>query len=98
VPDTVLVCPAHQRAFHGLHHRLDQLINGHERNLDNLRKKIETPKRAVDVFGALYKRAISEDLLGMATGESLAHLNCLLHRGLATRTQDEAGVDWYQAA
>ncbi len=98
VPNSVLVCPAHQRAFHGLHHRLDQLIDGHERNLDNLMKRLESPKRAVDVFGALYKRAIGEGLLGMATGESLAHLNCLLHRGLATRTRDENGVDWYETA
>jgi len=98
VPNSVLVCPAHQRAFHGLHHRLKQLIDGHERNLDNLLKKLEDPKRAVDVFGALYKRAIGEDLLGMATGESIAHLNCLLHRGLATRTRDSGGVDWYEAA
>lgn len=95
VPDTVLVCPAHQRAFHGLHHRLDQLVTGHERNLDNLLKKLAEPQRAVDVFACLYKRAIGEDLLGMATGESLAHLNCLLRRGLATRSRDEAGVDWY---
>ncbi len=97
VPDTVLVCPAHQKAFRGLHARLDQLINGHERNLDNLYKALSEPKRAVDVFGALYKRKIGAELLGMATGESLAHLNCLMARGRATRTRDEHGVDWYRA-
>ncbi len=97
VPDSVLVCPSHQRCFHGLHARLDQLINGHERNLNNLLKSLATPKRSIDVFGALYKRAIGEDLMGMATGESIAHLNCLISRGLASRTTDEAGINWYQA-
>ena len=97
VPDTVLVLPSHQRCFHGLHARLGQLIDGHERNLDNLVKSLAEPKRSVDVFGALYKRAIGEDLIGMATGEAIAHLNCLITRGQANRTRDEAGVDWYQA-
>jgi hypothetical protein len=34
----------------------------------------------------------------MATGEALAHLNCLIGRGLATRRTDGDGVNWYQAA
>ena len=32
----------------------------------------------------------------MATGESLAHLNCLITRGKAVREQDAAGVAWYR--
>ena len=55
-------------------------------------------KRAVDVFHALFKRQINNQVLSMATGESLAHLNCLIRRGLAQRERDAAGVDWYQAA
>jgi hypothetical protein len=34
----------------------------------------------------------------MATGESLAHLNCLIARGKIQRTRDAGGVDWYKAA
>jgi hypothetical protein len=52
----------------------------------------------VDVFHVLFRRKIDSYLLGMATGESLAHLNCLLARGQAVRTRDENGVDWYRAA
>jgi hypothetical protein len=52
----------------------------------------------VDVFHALFRRRIDGGLLGLATGESLAHLNCLIARGQATRTRDAAGVDWYEAA
>jgi glyoxylase-like metal-dependent hydrolase (beta-lactamase superfamily II) len=98
VPDTVLVLPAHNDPFLGLHARIDHLINGHERGLGRLAKTLATPKRAVDVFGALFARAIGPDLLGMATGEALAHLNCLIGRGLAVREADADGVAWYRAA
>ncbi|MFO0438417.1 MAG: MBL fold metallo-hydrolase, partial [Phenylobacterium sp.] len=83
--------------FHGLHARIDHLIGGHERSLIRLHKLLEEPKRAIDTFHILFRRKIDRWTLGMATGESLAHLNCLLARGQAVRTQDEAGVDWYRA-
>jgi glyoxylase-like metal-dependent hydrolase (beta-lactamase superfamily II) len=97
VPDDVLVLPAHNEPFHGLHARIDHLIAGHERNLGRLKAAIAEPKRAVDVFGALFRRKIDGNLLGLATGESLAHLNCLIARGEAARTRDDKGVDWYRA-
>jgi glyoxylase-like metal-dependent hydrolase (beta-lactamase superfamily II) len=98
VPDGVLVLPAHNDPFFGLHARIDHLIGGHERGLARLRQLIGEPKRAVDVFRALFRRQIDNNLLGLATGESLAHLNCLIARGQAVRTRDQNGVDWYRAA
>jgi hypothetical protein len=50
------------------------------------------------VFSVLFRRPIGPDMLGMATGESLAHLNCLLGRGHAVRRTDDDGILWYQAA
>ena len=97
-PDEVLVLPAHNDPFFGLHARIDHLIGGHERGLTRLRQLIAEPKRAVDVFRALFRRQIDHNLLGLATGESLAHLNCLIARGQAVRARDENGVDWYRAA
>ncbi|HEX6860644.1 MAG TPA: MBL fold metallo-hydrolase [Caulobacteraceae bacterium] len=99
IPDDVLVLPAHNDPFHGLHARLDHLIGGHERSLGRLHKLLEKePRRAVDVFGALFAREIGPNLLGMATGEGIAHINCLIHRGLAIREDDSDGVAWYRAA
>ena len=46
----------------------------------------------------LFRRKIDQWVLGMATGESLAHLNCLMARGQAVAEPDEAGVIWYRAA
>jgi glyoxylase-like metal-dependent hydrolase (beta-lactamase superfamily II) len=98
VPNDVLVLPAHNDPFYGLHERLDELIGFHERALERLERLIGEKKRAVDVFDVLFKRKINEQVLSMATGESLAHLNCLMRRGLAVRERDGAGVDWYRAA
>lgn len=98
VPDEVLVLPAHNDPFLGLHARIDQLIRGHERGLERLMRQLARPKRSVDVFGSLFARQIGPELLGMATGESLAHLNCLLVRGQAVAAADDDGVVWYSRA
>ncbi len=97
VPDDVLVLPAHNDPFVGLHARIDQLLWFHEHGLSRLERVIAEPKRAVDVFGVLFKRHINSGVLSMATGESLAHLNCLIRRGRAEKIRDDAGVDWYRA-
>ena len=98
VPDDVLVLPAHNLPFRGLHARLDELAAGHARGLAALRARLAEPRRVVDVFDALFRRPIdSPQLLSMATGETLAHLNRLLATGAATVTLDAAGVAWYRA-
>lgn len=97
LPEDVLVLPAHNEPFHGAHKRLTHLIEGHETALQRLLKRLETPKRAVDVFPALFARKIGPDLLSMATGEAIAHLNCLIGRGLARREVGEDGAWHYRA-
>ncbi|HWS74159.1 MAG TPA: MBL fold metallo-hydrolase [Quisquiliibacterium sp.] len=97
VPDDVLVLPAHNEPFRGMHARLAHLIRGHETSLARLRRTLREPKRVVDVFGALFARPIDDrHLLSLATGESLAHLNYLLHRGEARQWLDEQGIRWYE--
>ncbi len=96
VPDDVLVLPSHNEPFHGLHARIEQLIRGHEQKLGRLDEQLTAPKRAVDAFSLLFQRRISNEVLIMATGESIAHLSCLMHRGRIGRTTDEHGVHWYQ--
>jgi glyoxylase-like metal-dependent hydrolase (beta-lactamase superfamily II) len=101
VPDDVLVLPAHNECFRGLHARIDWLLRGQQRAIDRLQRSLERPKRAVDVFGSLFARSISPSdlpLLNMATGESIACLNYLWHRGDVVREIDEQGVAWYHAA
>jgi len=96
LPDDVLVLPAHNRPFYGLHARLTALIDGHERNLRDLHALCVEPKRALDVFPVLFSRKINNDLLFMATGESVSHINCLLQRGKLTREVGPDGIVHYR--
>ncbi|MFS8974642.1 MBL fold metallo-hydrolase [Cupriavidus necator] len=98
VPDDVLVLPAHNEPFRGLHARIDYLRASQLQGLDRLRGALAEPKRAVDVFGELFSRPItgSGGLLGMATGESIAHLNYLLARGEVVRESSGDGCYWYR--
>ena len=84
LPDDLLVLPAHEAPFYGLHARLNQLIEGHNSSLDSLHDYLTQPRRAVDCFPALFNREIGEASLGLATGETMAHLNCLLGRRSST--------------
>jgi glyoxylase-like metal-dependent hydrolase (beta-lactamase superfamily II) len=96
LPDDLLVLPAHEAPFKGLYVRLSQIIEGHKRDLIKLFNFMVQPTRPVDCFPALFKREIKGDNINLATGETIAHLNCLLGRHRITRSTDEHGVDWYQ--
>jgi glyoxylase-like metal-dependent hydrolase (beta-lactamase superfamily II) len=98
LPAGVLVLPAHNEPFTGAHHRLQDLIDGHEKSMDRVEQRLrEGPLRAVDLFPALFPRNITASLLGFATGEALAHLNCLIHRGRASRRTTADGTWLYEA-
>jgi glyoxylase-like metal-dependent hydrolase (beta-lactamase superfamily II) len=95
VPDDVLVLPAHNSPFLGLHARCDQLIQFHVDSLERLEALLAEPRRVTDVFAALFSRPITREVLFLATGEALAHLNHLSRTGRATSTLDAAGVKWW---
>jgi glyoxylase-like metal-dependent hydrolase (beta-lactamase superfamily II) len=97
LPDSLLVLPSHGDPFTGLHARLDALDFGHRDRLDALHARLEEPRRAVDCFGVLFARAIEDSMLGLATGEALAHLRRLEVEGRAVR-ESKDGVHWYRAA
>ncbi|NBC20501.1 MAG: MBL fold metallo-hydrolase, partial [Alphaproteobacteria bacterium] len=86
IPEDVLVLPAHNGPFHGAHKRLRHLIDGHELSLERLKSRLaDQPRQVVQTFPALFGRKIGPDVLSMATGEAIAHLNCLIARGEARR-------------
>jgi glyoxylase-like metal-dependent hydrolase (beta-lactamase superfamily II) len=97
VPDDVLVLPAHDLPFRGLHHRLQSLRARHLRCLERLRAALRTPKRVVDLFDVTFRIPIGESTLNMATGETIAHLNYLRHRREVTVFNDADGINWYEA-
>lgn len=97
LPEDVLVLPAHGKPFRGAHPRIDALAAEHHAGLERLEQLCRTPRRAVDVFPALFNSEIDRNNLIMATGESIAHLNYLVKRGrLESQTRDD-GVTWYRS-
>jgi glyoxylase-like metal-dependent hydrolase (beta-lactamase superfamily II) len=99
VPDTVLVFPAHQEPFFGLHERLESLRTRQRKDLDVLVRALDGGKRALDLLPTLYKRDVTRDQLSLklATGEVLSGLNYLLDSGAAIRRINGDGVAWYHA-
>jgi glyoxylase-like metal-dependent hydrolase (beta-lactamase superfamily II) len=97
LPEDVLVLPAHGRPFVGAHSRLDSLIRHHQERLDRLLEHCAEPRRAIDVFPALFRGRISRENLIMATGEAIAHLNYHCHDGRIVASNDADGVTWYRA-
>lgn len=95
LPADVLCLPAHGLPFNGAHIRLDQLIAEHEDGLAKLRKICREPRRALDVFPALFKSRINDKNLIMATGEAISHLNYLVEKGEMSCEPDAQGVNWY---
>jgi glyoxylase-like metal-dependent hydrolase (beta-lactamase superfamily II) len=94
LPDTLLVLPAHGEPFTGLHARLDRLAAGHAKGLQRLRRSLAEPRRVMDLFGALFARPIDarSEVLGLATGETVAHLNHLRARGELAVTVGDDGA------
>lgn len=98
LPPDLLVLPAHEMLYEGLHERLTELIDWHEVCIEKLYELCETPKRAVDCFSALFKSQINEFSYFPATGESIAHLHCAFDRRMLKFEEDAKGVAWWSQA
>ncbi len=93
----VLVLPAHNEPFTGLHTRLDQLRDDHLDKLAKLTAFCAEPRTAVDSFATLFRKPVGESDYGIATGEAVAHLHWLEERGRIRRVSDAGGVDRFVA-
>jgi len=98
LPADSLVLPSHGEPFLGLHRRLAMLRERHEQALGRIEGLLAEPRRVVDIFPALFRRTLQAGDLGLATGEALAHLNLLEHRGSAARRTDPDGTWWWGSA
>lgn len=98
LPNDLLVLPAHGRPFQGAHERLDALAARHHEALDGLVEGLRAKEmRVVDSFPFLFARPITDDVIGMASGEAMATLRHLEYSGRVARAMRE-GVAWYRAA
>ena len=90
--DDQLILPGHKLPFTGLPFRLVQMIENHESALDRLLAHLATPRTAAECFLPLFRREIGTAEHGLALVEAVAHLNCLLRRGLVSRSLGDTGA------
>lgn len=95
LPAETFVLPGHGEPFFGVLPRIEALKRGHAVALKRLERTLREPRRAIDVFGSLFARPVDDGILGMATGEAIAHLNYLAGQGRVRRERDADGVDWW---
>ena len=92
LPADARVLPSHDRVFHGLHRRIAELHEHHERRLERLLEGCAQPLTAFEALPMLFKRKLDDHQLMFAMGESIAHLHYLEHEGKVQRFEDDRGV------
>ena len=85
VPDSVLILPAHQLPFKGLHQRLQAVVDHHNERLDALLALLDQPRTAQELTVTLFDKPLDEFQNFLAVGEVVAHLHYLLEQGRAKR-------------
>ena len=97
LPADTLMLPAHQEPFRGNAERMQQLIDDHHAQLNRLRLAIDAPISPVEARSVLFDRELNVIETLLATGETLAHLNYLMHRKEISMEYDAKGVARYSA-
>ncbi len=86
--DRLLVLPSHDRPFHGLAWRVDELAGHHRERLLQTWEACAEPASGTEVLKRLFTRELDPHQFMFAIGESLAHLHWLAVDGaLATETR-----------
>ena len=78
IPDSVLVLPAHELPFKGLHQRLQAVVDHHHERLDQIVTLCAEKNNPQQITNALFDREMDEFQNFLAVGEVMAHLNWLL--------------------
>ena len=78
LPGDALVLPSHDRVFRGLHKRIAELHDHHERRLERLLEGAAQPISAFEALPLLFKRKLDEHQIAFAMGEAIAHVHYLL--------------------
>ncbi len=94
LPDDTLVLPSHGQPFRGIKTRVAELKKHHEdRCADLLAACAERPRCAGEVIDLLFGRPIDDPHQAwFTTGEAIAHLNYLEHRGRLRRAAGDDAI------
>ncbi|MDQ3028317.1 MAG: MBL fold metallo-hydrolase [Pseudomonadota bacterium] len=88
LPEDTLVLPSHERIFLGLHQRIAELHEHHDKRLERLLEGCAQPLTAFQALPLLFKRKLDEHQMMFAMGEAIAHLHYLEAQGKVRREID----------
>ncbi|MFT3735482.1 MAG: MBL fold metallo-hydrolase [Rhodocyclaceae bacterium] len=92
LPADTLVLPSHGLPFRGVQTRIAQLDVHHAERDTLLLSALGEPKSAAELLGTLFAFELDMHQLMFAMGETIAHLNHVTRRGLATRSTGDDGI------
>ncbi len=93
LPELVLVLPAHNLPFYGLHDRIAALEQHHELRCREIAAACATQARSVaEILPLLFPRALDAHQMGFAFGEALAHVNFMRRSGRLAMQTDPGGI------
>ncbi|MFN7086068.1 MAG: MBL fold metallo-hydrolase [Burkholderiales bacterium] len=87
-----LVLPSHGLPFRGVRERIAELERHHRARLERLSAGCEQPATAAELLPHLFQREFDDYQLIFAMGETVAHLNYLMRRGVLIRSTGPDGV------
>jgi glyoxylase-like metal-dependent hydrolase (beta-lactamase superfamily II) len=88
-----LVLPGHQLPFHGLHTRIDELIEHHHRRCAAIAEACRnTPRSAAEIVPVVFHHGLNPHEMSFAFSEVLAHVNFMVGRGELAWTEPLNGV------
>jgi glyoxylase-like metal-dependent hydrolase (beta-lactamase superfamily II) len=91
LPVDTLVLPSHGLPFRGLQARLGQLASHHDARLSELVEACAEPTPAAELMKVIFRRPLDVHQTFFAMGETLSHLNKLVHDGTLARVRVDGG-------
>src|ERR1700744_290993 len=99
LPEDTLVLPSHGKPFRGLHERVRQLFEHHERHFDEVVAACRAkPCSAADLLPVLFRRKLDLHQTTFAMGEAVAHLHALAGMGRRRGPLDPRGIRRFPGA
>lgn len=82
VADGTLILPSHGSPYYGVRTRIEQLRQHHRQRLEATAECLRQPRTAVELARDMFPHIEGPDNIGFALGETLAHVNHLLLKGV----------------
>ena len=96
VADDALLLPSHGSPYVGIRTRIRELREHHRRRLDDTATFLRKPRNAADLARKMFPHVEGPENTGFALGETLAHVNYLVRRGIVADNSPEGPSATYQ--